>query len=173
MVSNTAPSSTESPLPTLIDATLPSTPALMAFSIFMASRVTTVSEAFTSCPTDTWMSRTTPGSGALTGLPPAAALAAGLAITFSPEAVRGAFRCGYFDGGGGFLLEFHLIGGPVYFDFGDAMVDVADAHFVNVTVDFILVFFHCLDFSMGLKTVYRFLLPAGHLAQRVDMRAPR
>ena len=59
-VMRTLPSRTESPVLIAMDAILPSRPAWMAFSIFMASSITTVSDALTVSPTFTGMLRTTP-----------------------------------------------------------------------------------------------------------------
>lgn len=53
------------------------------------------------------------------------------------------FGSGYLDGGGSLLLEFNLVGGAVYFNFGYAVVDVADGYLVEVAVDFIFILFHC------------------------------
>ena len=87
-MSRSAPSSTESPLFTQMDFTTPPLSAWMLFSIFIASRITTVSPAATVSPTLTLRSRITPGSGAFTA--PAPPAAAGLATTFVPASVRGA-----------------------------------------------------------------------------------
>ena len=62
----TSPSRTESPLRTLTSVTVPSTSASILFSIFMASRRTTVCPAFTLSPTLTKTSRIVPGSGVVT-----------------------------------------------------------------------------------------------------------
>ena len=59
------PSRTESPLLTQIAFTTPSLPALMLFSIFIASRIATTEVAVTLSPTFTLMSMITPGSGDL------------------------------------------------------------------------------------------------------------
>ena len=65
MITRSVPSSTESPLLTLISATFPSLLALMLFSIFIASRMMIVWPLFTVSPSFTFMSRITPGSGDL------------------------------------------------------------------------------------------------------------
>ena len=74
IITRSVPSSTESPLLTLIAVTLPSLSALMLFSIFIASRMIRVCPFLTVSPTLTFTSRITPGSGDLTpDLPPATA----------------------------------------------------------------------------------------------------
>ena len=88
MVTSTAPSSTDSPFDTATDATFPSRPAFMAFSIFMASSTMTVSCDDTVSPTLQFTERITPGSGAFTAAP--APAGAALVMTFSPVVVRGA-----------------------------------------------------------------------------------
>ena len=60
------PSRTESPLFTQIAFTTPALPALMLFSIFIASSIATTVSAATVSPTFTLMSTMTPGRGDLT-----------------------------------------------------------------------------------------------------------
>ena len=73
------PSRTESPLLTLMAVTVPSRSALMLFSIFMASRMSSVCPFLTASPTWTLMSSMTPGNGDLIPLLRAVGLGAGLA----------------------------------------------------------------------------------------------
>lgn len=88
MITRSVPSSTESPLLTLISATFPSLLALMLFSIFIASRMMIVWPFLTVSPAFTLMSRMTPGSGDFT---PSLLEAVGcLVTTGAPDSVFGA-----------------------------------------------------------------------------------
>ena len=69
--------------------TLPLLIALILFSIFIASRISTVCPTFTVSPIFTKISLTTPGSGDFTASAPELT-DVGLEITGSPVAVRGA-----------------------------------------------------------------------------------
>src|SRR3990172_8318784 len=69
----TSPGFTAWPASTRISLTVPVTPALNSFSIFMASRITRPSPGLTTWPTATSTSTTRPGMGALSTCPPAAA----------------------------------------------------------------------------------------------------
>ena len=131
---------------TLMAVTLPSLSALMLFSIFMASRMTTVWPFFTASPTFTLISRMTPGSGDFT---PRLAGSGG----------RFGHLCGLCGGGSGRLaydrfyydrfglrrfLHFYFVMGAVHFHIGNVVFYVSDGYLVEVAVDFVFIFFHCL-----------------------------
>ena len=135
MITRSVPSSTESPGLTLMAVTLPSLSALMLFSIFMASRMTTVWPFFTDARQRRFDARLA-GSGGRFG-----------------------HLCGLCGGGSGRLaydrfynhrfglrrfLHFYFIMGAVHFHIGNVVFHVSDGYLVEVSVDFVFIFFHCL-----------------------------
>ena len=133
-MSRSAPSSTESPLFTQMDFTTPPLSAWMLFSIFIASRITTVSPAATVSPTLTLRSRITPGTGSRRfGNDFCASLGAWSGCRFN--ALHNRSRSGS-------LFEFHLVCRSVDRNFSDVVLNVAYGNFVFLSVDFIFIFFH-------------------------------
>ena len=90
MVANTSPDSTASPTDTLMPATVPSSGATTGISIFIASRITIGSPAFTAWPALASSLNTLPGTDAVTSMEPA--LAAGAAAA---GAAAGAFGAAF------------------------------------------------------------------------------
>ena len=140
------PSSTESPALTAIDATRPSRPARIAFSIFMASRRTTVGSFTVSSPTLTATDITTPGRGATTE--PATRQPRVWMQSFFPGGGAGCSQglgSAPTTGAAFFAVEFDFVGHAVDFYLSEVVVDVADGNGVVVAVDFIFIFFHCFE----------------------------
>lgn len=95
MTINTSPEFTDAPFAALICTTLPSHGAMISFSIFIASKIQRTSPFDTVSPSETLMSSTVPGIGAVTVLPPAGTGAAAFgAAGFGAGAAAGAGAAG-------------------------------------------------------------------------------
>ena len=92
---------TESPLEKFIDFIVPLVGAGSAFSIFMASRTTTVSPSLTASPTCFSYLTIIPGIGAVRGVPSVVGTAAGAGSGGASFAGAGAAGAEGFEGAGG------------------------------------------------------------------------
>ena len=165
MVARTSPDSTASPTATLMVATVPSCGATTGISIFMASSTSNVCPRFTASPSFTLISRITARKRRL--MPDLLPATAGRLTAGRRSCRRSSCRTEYrFDFRPGLLFHFHGIGRSVYFYMHVIVFYISHGHLVEISVDFISVFFHGFRYTLEVISYERF-------TQGINLGTPR